>query len=335
MDKELIKFEDQIYAQVSDNITLFEKSLADSQNMINDLKSIAEEKNRIIDGLENEKKNNNEKISQLESELEQKNAELDKSRSDMDRLENLKVDALKLAELVNETENRKAELDTKIAYYQELSDNLVSENKRLKSELEKETNNRKEYERKLNIEVVAHRDDTDKLNGIIKGLNDKINKLTGEIDELNGEIDKLEEKNEQLNGEKSSFEEEIADKDTEIKRLTLEHDISQKMIKSLKGDIQWLIGYAKDLDRKVMNSYQGNKQELDEHNRWLCNDSKGEDFKKFFGEIKVSDTECPKGNNESLSDCSESPEMEPHENDAEMEHKTLDITGGQMEYCKR
>ena len=102
MDRELLKFEEKFFSDVNDNITTYIQSLADSQNMISDLKNIATEKNKLISELESIKKANEKKISDLSDELENANEKLKEYEADIQKYRSLKVDAVTLVDLINQ-----------------------------------------------------------------------------------------------------------------------------------------------------------------------------------------------------------------------------------------
>lgn len=302
MNKELIKYEDQIYGQVTDNITLLTKALAESQNMITDLKAIAEEKNRAISQLENDNENNKKLAEELNEELQNKRQALEAIETDRAMLAEMKINALKLSELINDEKEKIEQLDIEKAEYKEAKDALVSENEKLKSDLEGEQKKYSKLEQEYNKSVVKCRNDIEK-------KNEEINTFMSKIDKLEGDKKGLEYDKNVLIQKVDKLEKEInilSDPNQNEKCKSLKNDLNnlQGTIENLQNDIKWLIGYAKATDDKVKKFYKGDKNDLNEHNNWLCNKLKDNNFIKFFGN-NIPKDELKNDKQTSVSDQSE------------------------------
>lgn len=273
MEKELIKYEDQIYAQVTDNITLLTKALAESQNMIADLKAITVEKSRVISKLECENENNNKAVEQLNKELQSKNQVLGESEADRMLMSEMKINALRLADLINDEQEKHRQLIEGKTAFENEKKALVSENEKLKSNLENAREKYTECDRALNKAVVDNRK-------AINEKEEKIKKLMSKIGELESENNDLSIINKELEKEKNQMSDTICGQQEKLDKLKELNDT----LEVLKKDKKWLIDYAKSTDEKVKKYYTGDKKALDDHRNWLCNMSKDDDFKKFFGD---------------------------------------------------
>lgn len=280
MDKELLKFEDQIFGQISDNLTKLTKALADSQNMISDLKLIADKKGNALTELESD----NDKLEELNKilslNLEEKKSELESNKKELERLEELKLDSLTLAQLIKDNEELKKSLEDEKNEYVSKKEQLESENEKLKTDIEEEKKLKVEYEQKLNAETTKNR----KLNKKIKDLEEQcknqeatINSLTEKMDDLDGELSNSKSEISCLNNTIEEMKDYISPE--KLKNIIYEKDI---IIQSLEGDVNWLIGYAKGTDDKVKSYFNGKQEELNKHNNWLCNEPKNEEYIKFF-----------------------------------------------------
>lgn len=281
MDNQLMKYEDQIFGQVTDNITLFTKALAESQNMIVDLKAIAEEKSRVISRLEYENENNKNMIEQISQELKSKCQVIEEFEDDQALMSEMKLNALKLAGLLNDENEKINQLETEKAEYKTAKEVLVSENEKLKCNLDSEKKKYSDLEREHNKSVVDFRNK-------IEELNKTINEYKLTIDKLKCDKEYLEEENKELNIKVENLNEKInilSDPSQNEKCKDLQDELNnlRKTVNSLQNDINWLKGYAKATDDKVKRFYNGNKTDLDKHNDWLCNQPKDKDFIRFFG----------------------------------------------------
>ena len=289
MDKELLKFEDQIFGQISDNLTKLTKVLADSQNMISDLKLIADKKGNALTELES----NNDKLEELNiilsSELKEKKSELESNKGELERLGKLKLDSLTLAQLIKDNKDLKKSLEDEKQEYVSKKEKLESDNEKLKTDIENEKKLKVKYEQALNNEIVKH------------------NKAVNQVSELNKKIGDLEEQCKNQEATISSLTEDLNEKDEALKssadKISLLNENVEKMkdyispevynteinekskkINSLEKDVEWLIGYAKGTDDKVRSYFGGKQEELNKHNNWLCNEPKDGVYKKFFGD---------------------------------------------------
>lgn len=288
VDKELYKFEDQIYAQVTDNITAYIKSYADSQSMISDLKAISVEKNKYISQLESENHNYSEIVDNLKKVLVEKKQELKEAEEDLQLLNEIKSDSLKLSVLINDEQEKIKQLEIEKQEYEEARKKIVDENERLKSNLKAKEKALSDCQHNFDSEVVNHRKDCDEKEKIISEKDKVITSLNVQIEELNADTDKLNEENESLKRKIGKMEAEIKELSDECEaHKSDKHDeelqAAIKKISDLQSDVDWLIGYAKATDEKVRKYFRGDTSDLNGHNKWLCNQPKDQQFKRLFG----------------------------------------------------
>ena len=303
MDKELFKYEDQIYAQLNDNITAYVKKFADVQNMVSDLKAIAEEKNRYVASLENENKEYLTKIEYLDSEAENNKKKLAEYEKEKAFFDDLKADSLNLAALIREENSKIEELAEKKQEYEEAKNEIVTLNQRLKSDLDKKTDEYIKLDQKYNSQVAEYRNkeqEIDKKNIEIisinkekKGLKDNIAELQEKIQKLENEKNKLIENNNDLKKQNDELSKKLSEaSDNNEFTEQMKQQIEEQ--KSLEKDIEWLKGYAKATDEKVKKYFQGDKRDLDAHNHYLLWEPKDDKYNKFFPENNEVKKEIPK-----------------------------------------
>lgn len=286
MDKELLKFEDQIFGQISDNLTKLTKALADSQNMVSDLKLIADKKGNALTELESDNDKLEELNKILSSDLDEKKSELESNRGELERLEKLKLDSLTLAQLIQENEKLKKLLEDEKNEYESKKEQLESENKILKTDIKNKKKLIVEYDQKLNEEITNHRDEVSKLNEKIEGLEEQCENQETTINSLKEDLKKKDEDLKCNADEIRRLNESNEKMKDYISREEYNTEINEKSekINSLEKDVEWLIGYAKGTDDKVRSYFGGKQEELNKHNNWLCNEPKDGVYKKFFGD---------------------------------------------------
>lgn len=289
MDKELLKFEDQIFGQISDNLTKLTKALADSQNMISDLKLIADKKGSALTELESDNDKLEELNKKLSSKLKEKKSELESNKGELERLEKLKLDSLTLAQLIQENEKLKKSLEDEKNEYVSKKEQLESENKKLKTDIKDEKKDKIKFKQELDEEIVEHKkavDEVSKLNEKIRDLEEQCKNQEATINSLKEDLEKKDEDLKCNADEIRRLNESNEKMKDYISREVYNTEINKKSekINSLEKDVEWLIGYAKGTDDKVRSYFDGKQEELNKHNNWLCNEPKDGVYKKFFGD---------------------------------------------------
>lgn len=276
MDRELLKFEEKFFSDVNDNITTYIQSLADSQNMISDLKNIATEKNKLISELESIKKANEKKISDLSDELENANEKLKEYEADIQKYRSLKVDAVTLVDLINQNEIKSKELEDQRNEYLELKEKLENDNFELNSKLDRKEKEYQKAMKELDKKEVDRKELEGKLdqkNKDIEKLQDDYNELSDKSIELISSLKDAEEKIDSLNNQ-------LEEKNSDYASYKID---AESRISKLEEEKEWLIGYAKGTDEKILNYKRGNKSDLEGHANWLMNEIKDDSFTRFFG----------------------------------------------------
>ncbi len=316
MSSEILKFEDQIYSQVTDNLSALAKALADSQTMINDLKQIAEEKNKAISNAENAASEALLKLLNADNEIEKLKSELEEAEANAGLYERLKTKSGKLADLIIAEQEKCKKYDDAVKLYDELSKDLKEENKRLTSALKSSQDDYNNCQQSLDGEIAAHRKDNKEKDSKIKSLEGQVEKLTSdkgdlakklefsqniytqlktEKELLEGKLNKANDELTTVNGELKSTEELLKSSKKEEGLLNehikeLESTNTNQEINRLKEDIKWLRNYAAATDDKVKRYFQvhtkhaRDDEALPNHRNFLEYDEKDINWKKFFGD---------------------------------------------------
>ena len=313
MNKELIQYEDHIYSQVSDTYSLITKTIADTQNMLDDLKAIAKEKDDMISSLENEKQSLEFENEKLQSDNKQQIDKIAAYEKDMAFFENIKIDSVRLADLIVEKETELELLEKQKYEFEKDKLTILSENKKLKSDLDDKkrelsakqqdydsyVNTQRNVEKELNNRIQKLTQDnyllSQKMKTVeneAKELKEQNNVAADEIEELRGKndelISQLQEMSNKLNGNKDDIS---GDNNSDMEKTVSENEELKKQIDELNKDVEWLVGYAKGTDRKIKSYFNSHKKELEEHHNWLCNKPKDETYKKFFESNSEDDSE--------------------------------------------
>lgn len=293
MNKELSQFEEYIYSQVSDNFCGITKTLADSQSMIDDLRSISREKDAIILNLENENQRLMLENQGLLCEKENQTKWIDSQKSDAEFFKNVKIDSVRLTELIQENELQNKQLTKDRANFENEKALLKSENQRLKSDLDEKKKDLSSKQQEFDSFVSDQRKREDELNYTVKELSKENKSLKSKLEEaisckndLIEDNSRMEKKIDELTaqGASSSSEETNKPNPPENSSVEQENEMLKKEITELKEDITWLKEYAKGTDRKIKSFYKNQRKDLDDHHDWLCNKPKDDMFKKFFSD---------------------------------------------------
>ncbi|MBQ7008826.1 MAG: hypothetical protein IJN05_06375 [Ruminococcus sp.] len=304
MDKELKKFEQHIYSQVSDSFRQMAQTMAETGSMLDDLKAVAAEKDSIISELNEEINSLKSRNEQLQTSVNAQSEKIADYEKNIVFFEQVKIDSVKLADLIRKEEDAINSLDEEKHKLIEIENKYLTENERLKSDngnLKRQLNSKQhEFDEAVasNRIVVQEKDnkigfleqDKDDLTKKLTAAESQLEKHEAKNKKLKEEIEKSKEEISELKKQLRELSEKADDKDNEqsdevsaeTEKLIYENDELNIQVDKLKQDVQWLIGYAKGIDGKIKNYFKNQKNELEAHHNWLCNKPKDETYKRLL-----------------------------------------------------
>lgn len=227
--------------------------------------------------------------------------------------QNFEIEAVKVAKLLEQYQDKYLELEEREETFEKEKQKINNE----KEDLQKEVEEQKIKVNNLNQQYSDARKSIDvamgekrSLEEEIKNLNNILGNKEKDIENKNQEIktckNQLEEKKREIEDLKNQQEDKInkikGDENNKINELQGQiQQVEQKeekeieklkeQIKEKEKKIEWYKNYAIGVDEKIIHYFEGQKGDLESHNKYLNDPSQWENHREHFPDFKKTDNQ--------------------------------------------
>lgn len=266
---ELLTYEQEILFAIEENINKQMNDLSLSMEKYADLKSIVLSNEALIKQLFEKIDSDKKMIQEYEKQILEKDRLLEEQK----KYDAVKLDATKVTELLLSVQQKETELDEKKQEYESEIDNLKLQVNDYKGKYEEEKKERQKLNRNYQTASAELRQEKKKV--------EEQEKTIQELEEIKNQNDEIKNDYDEIYAELTTKREEVESLTQEKKKWKEE----KKFLKELEADYDWLLGYAKATDKKVVEANIDYGSALKDHQKWLTGDirNKDSDYRRIMG----------------------------------------------------